>query len=101
ADEAIVAFEDAVRLSERQALYLVTLAYGLAVGGRAAEARALLVEIHERAKTEFVWPMGLAFVYAHLGEPETALAFLARAYDERVGWMALIGREPRSEERRV
>src|SRR6185503_5814056 len=47
ADEAIVAFEDAVRLSARQALYLVTLAYGLAMGGRAAEARALLVEIHE------------------------------------------------------
>jgi serine/threonine protein kinase/tetratricopeptide (TPR) repeat protein len=95
ADEAIVAFEDAVRLSERStSLYLVTLAYGLAVGGRAVDARAVLAEVNERAKTEFVWPMGLAFVYAHLGETETALDHLERAYQERVGWMALIGREP-------
>ena len=38
--------------------------------------------------------MGLAFAYAYLGETETALDHLERAYEERVGWMALIDREP-------
>ncbi len=70
------------------------LAYAFAVGGRISESRELLAELQERAKTEFVWPMGLAFAYAHLGETDTALDYLQRAYEERVGWMALAGREP-------
>jgi serine/threonine-protein kinase len=93
-EEAITAFRDAVRLSERTPLYLVTLAYGLAVGGEHAEARAVLREIDERARTAYVWPMGLAMAHAHLGEIDIALDYLERAFDDRVGWMALIGREP-------
>ncbi len=93
-DEAVAAFEDAVRLSNRGTLYLVSLAYGLAVAGRSSDARTLLREIDERGTLEFVWPMGLAFAYAHLGETSRALDHLERAYEERVGWMALIGREP-------
>jgi len=34
------------------------------------------------------------FAYAHIGETDTALDHLERAYEERVGWMALVGREP-------
>ena len=92
-DEAIAAFRDGVILSGRGSLYLVMLAYALAVGKRPDEARAVLAEVEGRT-TEFIWPMGLAFAYAHLGETETALDHLERAYEERVGWMNLIGREP-------
>jgi hypothetical protein len=38
--------------------------------------------------------MGIAFAYAHLGEESLALDYLERAYEERVGWMPLIGRDP-------
>ena len=92
-DEAIAAFRDAVNLSDRASLYLVMLAYALAVGKQPNEARVVLAEVEGRT-TEFIWPMGLAFAYAYLGETDTALDHLQRAYDERVGWMALIGREP-------
>ena len=92
-DEAIAAFRDGVILSGRGSLYLVMLAYALAVGKRPDEARAVLAEVEGRT-TEFIWPMGLAFAYAHLGETNTALDHLERAYEERVGWMNLIGREP-------
>ena len=92
-DEAIAAFRDGVILSGRGSLYLVMLAYALAVGKRPDEARAVLAEVEGRT-TEFIWPMGLAFAYAHLGETDTALDHLERAYEERVGWMNLIGREP-------
>ncbi|HEV7838067.1 MAG TPA: hypothetical protein VGO75_08385, partial [Gemmatimonadaceae bacterium] len=92
--EAIDAFRDAVRLGEGITLYRVMLAYALAVGGLHAEAREMLAELHARSATEFVWPMGFAFIYAHLGEEEIALDYLEKAYDERVGWMLMIGRDP-------
>ena len=93
-NEAIAAFRDAVRLSNEASLYLVMLAYGLAVGGQHVESRALLERVHTLEKTEFVWPMGIAFAYAHLGEESRALDYLERGYEERVGWMQLMGREP-------
>jgi predicted Zn-dependent protease len=91
-DEAIAAFRDAVNLSDRMSLYLVMLAYALAAGKQPNEARSVLAEVEGRA--EFIWPMGLAFAYGYLGETETALDHLERAYEERVGWMLLIGQEP-------
>jgi TolB-like protein len=92
--EGIDAFRDAVRLSNGMSLYQVMLAYALAVGGERAESRALVDDLRARDQTEFVWPMGLAMAYAHLGEENVALDYLERAYDERVGWMPLLGREP-------
>jgi predicted Zn-dependent protease len=92
--EATGAFRDAVRLSDGASLYVVMLAYGLAVAGERDEARSLLAELDRRARAEFIWPMGLAMAYAHLGDESTGLDFLERAYDERVGWMPLVSREP-------
>jgi predicted Zn-dependent protease len=92
--EAVAAFRDAVKLSDGMSLYVVMLAYGLAVTGEREEAQSLLDDLNRRADSEFVWPMGLAMAHAHLGNESTALDFLERAYQERVGWMPLIGREP-------
>jgi predicted Zn-dependent protease len=93
-EEAVAAFRDGVALSERASLYLVMLAYACAVAEEHDEARSLLAELARRAETEFVWPMGLAFAHAHLGDTSVALDHLERAYEERVGWMLMIGREP-------
>jgi hypothetical protein len=38
--------------------------------------------------------MGLAMPNAHLGNERIALDCLERVYDERVGWMPLMAREP-------
>jgi len=96
ADETIAAFRDAVRLSNRATLYLIMLAYALAISGASGEgeARTLLAEVRQRGETEFAWPMGLAMAHARLGDTDTALDYVERAYEERVGWMQLIGREP-------
>jgi serine/threonine-protein kinase len=93
-EEAVAAFRDAVALSSGASIYVVMLAYALAIVGKNTEARALLADVHLLADTEFVWPMGLAMAYAHLGEESIALDHLERAYEERVGWMLLLGREP-------
>jgi eukaryotic-like serine/threonine-protein kinase len=92
--EAVAAFRDAVDLSNRASLYLTTLAYGLAVAGEHNESRSVLRETALREASEFVWPMGLAMAHAHLGETDIALDYLERAYEERVGWMLLMSREP-------
>lgn len=92
--EGIGAFRDAVTLAPGVSLYLVTLAYGLAVGGEHEEARSILADLHRREEKEFIWPMGLAMAYAYLCEESTALDYLERAYEERVGWMLMLGREP-------
>jgi TolB-like protein/tetratricopeptide (TPR) repeat protein len=92
--EAIAAFRDAAKLGEGISLYVVTLAYGLAVGGEHEEARRILGDLERRAKTEFIWPLGLALIHAHLGEESIALDYLEKAYEERVGWMLMITREP-------
>ncbi len=92
--EAVAAFRDAVTLSQGASLYVVMLAYALARAGEQAEARSILADVRKRETTEFIWPQGLAMAYAHLGDEDTALDYLERAYDERVGWMAFVGREP-------
>jgi hypothetical protein len=89
------AFRDAARLGEGIPLYQVTLAYGLAVAGEHEEARALVDDLQRRiADGEFIWPLGMALAHAYLGDENTALDFLEQAYEDRVGWMLMIGREP-------
>lgn len=92
--EGITAFRDAVRLGPGISLYQVSLAYGLAAGGEHDEARALLAEMTQRSESEFIWPMGMGMAYAHLGETSTALDWLEKAYEERVGWMLMVNRDP-------
>ncbi|HJP86511.1 MAG TPA: protein kinase [Gemmatimonadaceae bacterium] len=92
--EGVTAFRDAARLGEGITLYQVSLAYGLAAGGEHDEARELLDRLEILAKTEFVWPMGMGMAYAHLGEENVAMDWLERAYEERVGYMLMIRRDP-------
>ncbi|HET9636732.1 MAG TPA: protein kinase [Gemmatimonadaceae bacterium] len=92
--EGIQAFRDAARLGEGITLYQVSLAYGLAAGGEHDEARELLNRLEDLAKKEFIWPMGMGMAYAHLGDENRAMEWLNRAYEERVGYMLMINREP-------
>jgi Predicted integral membrane protein len=92
--EGIQAFRDAARLGEGITLYQVSLAYGLAAGGEHVEARDLLGNLEQLSRKEFVWPMGMGMAYAHLGEEDKAMDWLEKAYDERVGYMLMIGRDP-------
>ena len=50
--------------------------------GREAEAREVLRQVLERAKSHYVRPDSIAAVYAALGEREEAFAWLESAYRE-------------------
>ncbi len=74
-DEAIASAERARDLSHGNAEAMATIAYVQAKAGRIAEARNILGELEERAKTRYVPTYGIAAVYYALGEREEAIAF--------------------------
>ena len=59
--------------------------------GRAAEAEALVSELLQRAGERYVPPYDLAAAYDGLGDPDSALVWLERAYEVRDPKMALLG----------
>ena len=68
------------------------LGVALAMAGKEAEARELLAELEAESKTRYVSPQWPAVIYAALGEKETALRYLARAWDVRaiqLLWLAV------------
>jgi serine/threonine-protein kinase len=93
-DEAVKRMEAVVKL---ESCYLNTpawLAYAYASAGRKAEARTVLKKLEETAKTEYLAIYLLAMSYVALGETETALQWLERAYKQRVEEMCLINVDP-------
>jgi tetratricopeptide (TPR) repeat protein len=77
--------EQAVRVSKRNTLWLGQLGEAYAMAGQTEKARAILEELHTRARTEYVSPYHLAYVYTGLGETERALDWLERAVEKRTG----------------
>ena len=84
-DEGLAELERSVRLVPGNTLYLAQLgeAYGLA--GRPEQAREVLGRLQEMSRERYVSPYHMAYVYTGLGEQETAIGCLERAYEERAG----------------
>jgi tetratricopeptide (TPR) repeat protein len=88
--EAIAAGQKFVELSGESvvALSLLGLAYGSA--GMKDEAFKILERLDGLPKDRYVGPLFRAFVWTGLGETNTALENLEKAYEERESWMALL-----------
>jgi Tfp pilus assembly protein PilF len=93
-DEAAASFKEALASSEHDALAFAGLGHVAALRGRDAEARAVLQELHERARTRYVSPVAQAGLYVTLGERDSAFEWLEKAYQERRGWLAYLKIEP-------
>jgi tetratricopeptide (TPR) repeat protein len=63
--------------------------------GRHEEARRILGELIARSSTQYVSPYGIASIYACMGEVETALEWLERAYEEHDQTLVWIKVHPR------
>jgi Flp pilus assembly protein TadD len=72
----------------------VTLAYALAMGGRRDFAAALLEELEEKQRLDYVSPVELATLNIGLGNIDKALDWADHALDERRGWMAYLKVHP-------
>jgi serine/threonine-protein kinase len=86
-NDAVAAFDRAVRLRNRDVLDLAELAYAYAVAGRQQDAQRLLVELEERARHEYVIPTTFAIVHMALGNRERAFDWLDRAAAARDLWL--------------
>jgi serine/threonine protein kinase/tetratricopeptide (TPR) repeat protein len=93
-DDAATAFKEALANSENDALAFAGLGHVAVLRGREDEARAVLQELHERAKVRYVSPVAQAGLYVALGEVDTAFEWLERAYRDRRGWLAYLKIEP-------
>jgi len=87
ADEGVAELERAVSLSPGDTNWLAQLGQVYALVGRTDQAREVLRQLEDRARSTYVSPYHLAFVYTGLGEQETALDLLERAVEERAGAM--------------
>jgi len=70
------------------------LGVALAKAGREAEARELLAELETESKNRFVSPQWAAVIYAALGETETALRYLEKAWEVRAVQLLWLRVEP-------
>ena len=92
--EAVVEFEKAAGLSERIADYLGGLGHVYARAGRAADARKVLDELKERAKTRYISWRDVAVICAGLGDKDQAFASLDKAYELRDSGIVFIKVDP-------
>ena len=51
----------------------------------------------DRATRAFIQPTQIAALYAYADEPEAALRWLQRSYDDRDSWMVFLKDDPRFE----
>ena len=67
-------------------------AYALA--GRRSDALAEIQALHQGSKQHYVAPLSFAFIYAALGERDSAFAWLERSYADRVWGLTYARAEP-------
>jgi len=70
------------------------LGYVYALSGKKKEAQAVLDELKQRSRQEYVPADSIALVYTALGEKDQAFAWLEKAYEERAFKMAWLKVEP-------
>jgi tetratricopeptide (TPR) repeat protein len=75
---------------------MAVLGYLYGKTGRMNEARAILKEFEDLARSDrYASGYAVAVVYAGLGDAERAFAFLDAAYRERSHWLVWLKRDPR------
>ncbi|HWW76899.1 MAG TPA: hypothetical protein VNZ44_15980, partial [Pyrinomonadaceae bacterium] len=84
----------AVEHSNGGLVFKAHLGYACGLAGDKEKARGLLGELEEHARERYVPSYYFALVRLGLGEHEGALEHLARAFDERAGFLAYLRVEP-------
>jgi serine/threonine protein kinase/Tfp pilus assembly protein PilF len=83
--EGVAELERSVRLNPGNTLYLAQLGEAYGIAGNFDQAREVLRQLGELSEQRYVSPYHIAYVYTGLGEPDRAMDYLERAYEERAG----------------
>ena len=92
--EAFEAIKQAVDRSQRNFWSLSNYGGMLARGGRVEEARAILAELEERAKREYVPTFAMATLHYGLGDLDATFALLDQSLEARDFWLVMLDADP-------
>jgi serine/threonine-protein kinase len=93
-DDAAAAFREAIANSGNPVLAMSGLGHVAARRGRLDQARKVLSELEERARSQYVSPVPMVGLQVALGDFDSAFEGLERAHEERRGWLAYLRIEP-------
>ncbi len=94
-DRAVEEFRTSVRMSGNVTFTTAALGHLYGIAGKADEARAVYEELKARAERAYVPAYDIALVCTGMGWNDQALEYLARAHQERSGWMTYLKVDPR------
>jgi tetratricopeptide (TPR) repeat protein len=93
--EAIATLKDAVRCSSNNPVMLAGLGHALASSQDRKEALKVARELERLRGDKGLFAYEIGLIHAALDEDEKASAWLARAVQERSGWIAYLRVDPR------
>jgi tetratricopeptide (TPR) repeat protein len=93
--EAIATLQRARAISAENPLVVGGLGHACAKAGRMDEAHAALDELLTLSSQRYVSPFNIALIYAGLGDQESALEWLEKAYENRDVWLVWLRVNPR------
>jgi len=88
--EAVAQFEKARTLNPQSTINLSGLGATYARSGRRNEALAVVAQLDEMAKEQYVAPVDFAYVYAALGDRDRAMEYLQRGYEDQSEMMLFL-----------
>ena len=91
---AIAELEKATAASSNTPLMVAGLGRAYAVAKKAPEARAVLNQLFEHSKRQYVSPFYIALIYAGLGENDKAMDWLEKAYADRSNGLVFLKVDP-------
>jgi TolB-like protein/Tfp pilus assembly protein PilF len=94
-DRAVEEFRTSVRMSGNVTFATAALGHLYGIAGKADEARVVYEELKTRAERAYVPAYDIALVCTGMGWNDQALEYLARAHQERSGWMTYLKVDPR------
>jgi TolB-like protein/Tfp pilus assembly protein PilF len=86
-EDGLAELEKATEVAPQGPAYLSSLGWAYATTGRRVEAEEVLTGLLALADSRYVSPYDISLVYAGL-DPDSALAWLDRAIEERSGWVS-------------
>jgi serine/threonine-protein kinase len=94
-DDAVMHLQKALAISTGQTFIVGALAHACAVAGDRRQAFDLLRQLDAEAERRYIPAYDRAIIFAGLGERDTALEWLKRAYEEHSSWISYLNVEPR------
>ena len=94
-DHALEQFRASVSMSGNVTFATAALGHLYGIAGKSDEARVVYQELKTRAERAYVPAYDIALVCTGLGWNDEALEYLARAHQERSGWITYLKVDPR------